>query len=163
MTDDLITAREQVAALRPSDASNEWGHLIAGRPLGLEHEPELRPYLLLPEVQALLYATANDHLRLMIELPWWTGARVGELLALAPKHFTLDNVHNSTVSIGTLKQRARGRRPASARATLRQRLVPLADPAIIMRISDYFATHEPLAKPPLITVSRMTVNDRLQR
>ncbi|WP_051252719.1 tyrosine-type recombinase/integrase [Ferrimonas kyonanensis] len=144
-----------LAAL-PSPVQLDWPAMAAVRRRVLHHV-EMPAYLLLPEVSALLDALDDDRQRLLLDLLWNTGARITEALALTPADLALDDPHQPYVSLPTLKQR-----PRSARRP-KPRLVPLLDPAFVVRLRRYLATHRPPKRERLWQVSDQTVRNWMGR
>ena len=108
----------------------DWNYLLKRRAKLLDIVDGLPPYLLLPEMRALLHHTQNPHLRFFINTIWHTGARISEALMLKPEHFYLDDPDINIVKLITLKKRP-GRPPTSPhkvgrpKETNKQRVVPL--------------------------------------
>lgn len=142
----------------------DWKVVIERRPRLLEHEPELPPYFLLPEIEALLHGALHENVHLMIDTLWHTGARISELLALTPDDFYLDPANNdSFVSLHTLKVVKRGRpKIAKRKSSDTRRMVPLTDARYIDEVQRYFATFRPGAKERLFSFTRQTANNRLK-
>ena len=132
---DLYVRREWVI---------DWPIVLRRRPLLLDHEPDLPPYLLLPEVVMLCEHAFHDEHRLMIDTLWHTGARVSEMLALTPKHFVFTEEDDvCLVSLETLKAKRRGRPSTKKRNRPAKRLVPVTDARYVRFLKRYFATHNP--------------------
>ncbi len=136
----------------------DWPTLIEQRALVLTHS-DVPAYLLLPEVRHIIQSARHDHLVLMLETLWHTGARISELLALTPGHFTLD-AKQPYVSIQTLKTRGR---PRKGQQGVKPRMVPISDEHFLLQL-DRYLTSNPLRKNErLWPVTRSAVNKRLDR
>ena len=140
----------------------DWSILTARRRRLLETDADMPPYLVLPEIEALLDAALDWRDRMMLDTVWHTGARVSELLALRAGSFHLDEPGGAAfVTLATLKQRGRGRPRAADRAPAPKRLVPLTDPAYLDQLRRFVATWPPSGA--LWPISRWTVANRLRR
>ncbi len=120
-----------------------WEQAYSRRPRVLEAYGDLPPYLLLPEINAILGATLDGRLNLLLDTIWHTGARIGEAIALTRGSFHLNGEGDSDVVLQTLKQRGRGRPKQGVRSTTPKRLVPIADPIYLDKVKRHFATHRP--------------------
>ncbi|MCF6256177.1 MAG: tyrosine-type recombinase/integrase [Gammaproteobacteria bacterium] len=115
----------------------DWDYLVKQRPVVLTHST-LPPYLLLPEVHALLDRALHSNHRLMINTLWHTGARISECLSLTRNAFHLDGEH-SYVSLKISKRRGRPRTNAAGDPL--PRLVPITDRDYLLELERYFTTH----------------------
>lgn len=146
-----------LADVIPRAANIDWAHLLKRRASVLAHSA-LPPYLLQPEVRALIGCLMHANHRLLFSTLWHTGARVSEVLALTAKSFVLDG-HDSYVSLKTLKQRGRPRGGVVAAAA---RMVPIRDEAYIREIARYLATHRPKPGERLFPITRQAVDHRIR-
>ena len=142
----------------------DWDMVIARRPRILEHEADMPPYFVYPEIGWLLDEALHANTHLMIDTLWHTGARVSELLALTRSSFRLDPENNDCyVSLQTLKTPQRGRPKKETRKAIPKRIVPLTDPAYIESVLRYFETFTPGPKERLFDFTRQTANNRIKR
>ncbi len=139
-------------------ASIDWGYLIERRTAVLQHAPDFPPYLLLPEVRALLASVHQANSRLLYSTLWHTGARISEALDLTRASFELDN-QGAFVSLTTLKRRGRPRKGISR---VPARRVPLRDPRYLDLVARYFATERPNADARLFPITRQAADARLR-
>ena len=140
----------------PTPWEPDWPAAIEHRRLLLRTGGAVPPYLVQPEIEALLGGARHDTDRLMIELLWRTGARVSELLALTEASFVAAG-DVTWAALTTLKRRGRPRKGRRDR----DRLVPLAEAAFLERLQGYLVTHRPRGR--LFGFTRQTVRNRLRR
>ncbi len=136
----------------------DWSALIKQRPRVLAHS-EIPAYLLLPEVHQIIHSARRDNLVLMLDTLWHTGARISELLALTPGHFTLDGMQ-PYVSIQTLKTRGR---PRKGQHGVKPRMVPLSDERYLTQLDRYLVSNPLRKNERLWPVTRSAVNKRIDR
>ena len=117
----------------------DWDYFMARRQAILAHS-DLPPYLLLPEIQALIGHVLQADKHLLFNTLWHTGARISEALTLTRESFILDDPL-PYVSIQTAKKRGRPKRGKQHPP----RMVPITDPAYLRELASYFASH-PLKK-----------------
>lgn len=136
----------------------DWTYLLERRPAVLRHSTDLPPYLLLPEVRALLRSMRHANTRLLFATLWHTGARISEALALTPASFHLD-ARGPYVSLTTLKQRGRPKKGVTKRPA---RMVPIEDTHYIDQLQTYLATHRPKPDERLFPITRQAADYRLR-
>ncbi len=136
----------------------DWDYLVARKPAVLKHST-LPPYLLLPEIRALLAVVHHANHRLLLSTLWHTGGRVSEVLALTPASFELDP-RGSYVSMTTLKQRGRPKRGAVASRPAR--MIPVTDAVYLRELMSYFATHGTKRHERIFPITRHAAGKRLQ-
>lgn len=136
----------------------DWDYLVERRPVVLTHST-LPPYLLLPEVHALLDQALHSNHHLMVNTLWHTGARISECLSLTRSAFHLDGEH-SHVSLKVAKGRGRPRTNASGDPV--PRLVPITDPAYLLELERYFTTHHLSSGDRLFPIGRHGAAKRIR-
>lgn len=136
----------------------DWDYLVKRRPVVLTHST-LPPYLLLPEVHALLDRALHSNHRLMINTLWHTGARISEALSLTRNAFHLDGEH-SYVSLKISKRRGRPRTNAAGDPL--PRLVPITDRAYLLELERYFITHRLGVGEKLFGIGRHGASKRIR-
>ncbi len=149
----------------------DWNHLIKRRNFLLDHVTDIPPYLLLPEIRALLHQTKNPETHLLINTIWHCGPRISEAVELMPKSFIIDDPKMSVVKIITLKKRTvvkRGRptnknigRPIEKKPITR--IVPLYSHSLKSELLTYCACNQITGSLPLFSHVRDTYNKRLNR
>ena len=135
----------------------DWERLLACRRTILKHTT-LPPYLLKPEVHALLRLATHANHQLLYSTLWRTGARISEALALTPGHFHLNGIDDSYVSKHTSK---RGR-PKKGKKPDPPRLIPLNDEAYLMELETYITTFKIKKAQRLFPITRDAAAKRLQ-
>ncbi len=159
-----VTASHETALAQAArvPVSVPFADYAAQRPLVLQVAPDMPPYLLLPEIHALLDATLNDRHRLLFAFMWHTGARITEALAVRPKDLVLDTPMSSYVSLKTMKKGAgRSKQLVSSKTTYRS--VPIVDERFILDLQRYIKTHAIKRLSPLFELSRQAANKALDR
>jgi len=136
----------------------DWDYLVKQRPVVLTHST-LPPYLLLPEVHALLDCALHSNHRLMINTLWHTGARISECLSLTRNAFHFDDDH-SYVSLKISKRRGRPRTNAAGDPL--PRLVPITDRTYLLELERYFTTHRLGLGEKLFSVGRHGAGKRVR-
>ncbi len=136
----------------------DWPALIEQRPAVLTHS-DVPPYLLLPEIHTLIQAARQDHLVLALSTLWHTGARISELLALTPGHFTLE-VKQPYVSIQALKTRGR---PRKGQQGMKPRMVPLSNESFLIQLDRYLVSNKLRKNERIWPVTRSAMNKRVDR
>jgi len=136
----------------------DWDYLIEQRPVVLTHST-LPPYLLLPEIHALLDRALHSNHHLMINTLWHTGARISEALGLTRNAFHLDG-NRSYVSLKI--SRRRGRPCTNAAGDPLPRRVPITDGAYLLELERYFTTHQLGAGEKLFTIGRHGASKRIR-
>lgn len=145
----------------------DWPYLLKRREHLLNVVHGLPPYLLLPEIQALLHNTQDVHLHFLVSTLWNTGARISEALPLVPADFHLDDPDISFVSIETLKKRVG--RPTSKlklgrplRPLRVNRIVPLYSRAYKNELLTYAQAFQVKSMDVLFPKVRFTYNKQLE-
>lgn len=136
----------------------DWDYLVERRPVVLTHSV-LPPYLLLPEVHALLEQALHANHHLMINTLWHTGARISECLSLTRSAFHLDD-ERSYVSLKVAKRRGRPRTNAAGDPL--PRLVPITDHTYLLELERYFTTHHLSAGDRLFAIGRHGAAKRIR-
>lgn len=136
----------------------DWPYLVQRRAAVLKHST-LPPYLLLPEIRALIDSAKHANHHLLLSTLWHTGARVSEVLALTPGSFDLDP-RGSYVSLTTLKQR--GRPKAGGLARRPARMIPITDPLFVRELETYFATERVPRGERIFPITRQAVDLRVR-
>lgn len=137
----------------------DWERLLKRRHAVLTHS-SMPPYLLRPEVHALLHFAKHANHHLLFSTLWRTGARISEALALTPGSFQINGIHDSYVSIHTAKQRGR---PRQGKAITPPRLVPITDAGYLMELETYITTHHVKKNQRLFPINRQAAHKRLKR
>mgnify|MGYP001594267729 CR=1 FL=1 len=136
----------------------DWTQLVKNRPAVLKHT-ELPPYLLLPEIRALLATVHHANNHLLFSTLWHTGARISEALAITARSFERDP-SIAYVSLKSLKQRGR---PRAGIIKVPARMVPLRDPQYLNEVERYLATHRPAPGERLFSITRQAADLRLRQ
>lgn len=116
-----------------TDVHINWALLIERRPamLATLDYPD-HAYLLLPEVNRLITTAKDLQTRTAITLMWYTGVRIGELLALRVEDLRIESAQYAFVAIKrTLKKRGK----------IIPRVIEIHDPACIDLISQYLVSY----------------------
>ncbi len=140
--------------------SIDWAHLIKRRKMILGHIPGIKPYLLLPEVHAILHNVNDPDLHFFINTLWRFGPRITEALELTKKSFLFDDPEISYVSIKTLKK------PQADKAKMKipaARLVPSYDHGYKSELISYCVSKGLGANDPIFPKVRNTYNKQLER
>lgn len=159
----MIASHENtLAEIISQPVSVPFAQYAAQRLQVLQVAHDLPPYLLLPEIHALLDATLNDRHRLLFNFMWQTGARITEALAVRPKDLSLESPLNSYVSLATLKKGAGKSRKTVSNKTIK-RAVPIVDERFILELQRYIKSHAVKQLSPLFDFSRQAANKALDR
>ena len=126
----------------------------------LLHTEALPPYLLMPEIQALLTATLDDRHRLLFDFLWHTGARISEALSITPKNLMLDQPLSSYASLVSLKRQPKR---TNGKAAQVRREVPITDAVFILALQRYIKTHNIKKLSPLFDLSRIAAYKAIQK
>ena len=145
----------------PSPVIIDWSYWQKRRPLVLELNEDVPPYLMLPEVHQVLDEAKELELHFLINTLWHTGARITEALQMTRESFGIDTVRNSYVILSTLK-RGRGRPKKNGEGRPPKRLVPLVDPAYLQEAERYLATVKPKKNEPIFSFDRFALDYRLK-
>ncbi|MBV35836.1 MAG: integrase [Rickettsiales bacterium] len=138
-----------------------WRELIQQRGLALTTIDDMPMYLLKPEIKAIIQEESKTEYRLALELLWNTGARISELLALTPASFTTLGGRKLHVILTTLKQRGRPKKQSLLRS--KQRTVPILDPILKQKISDYIQSRGIKRSETIFPFGRHILNIRLKK
>lgn len=169
---DSLPARYTPSVLTPAGATGDdnplpspvfidWSYWQKRRPLVLELNQDVPPYLMLPEVHQVLNEAKELELHFLINTLWHTGARITEALQLTRESFGLESVRNSYVILATLK-RGRGRPRKTGDGRPPKRLVPLVNPAYMEEVERYLATVKPKKNAPIFSMDRFALDYRLK-
>ena len=145
----------------PTPVFIDWHYWQQRRPLVLELNNDVPPYLMLPEVHQVLEAAKDLELHFLLQTLWHSGARISEALMLTRESFTLDHLRNSYVILSSLKKK-RGHPIKNEKAAAPKRLIPIVDPAYIEAVKRFVATTNPRKGQPLFTLDRFQVDYRLK-
>jgi site-specific recombinase XerD len=138
MTPTLITDPMAAPLVAPNYCA-----LMQVRKQVLANSQDLPNYLLLPEIEQVLYFAPHTHAAIVFEVLWHTGARINEVLALTYKDFELLQGHaEMCITLRTLKQRTGNQnRPTRGRPTKEaKRKIVTTCPGLRKRIIDYRRT-----------------------
>jgi integrase len=144
---------DPTAGVRSPPRPIDWAYQIKRRPGALKNAPDLPPYLLLPEVRALLQSILHANTRLLFATLWHTGPQISEALALTRSSFAITNDRAEVLF------KPRGR---AVRGVATGRLVPITDTAYIDQLNTYFAAHRPTPGERLFPFTRQAADQRLR-
>ncbi|WP_416396659.1 tyrosine-type recombinase/integrase [Allohahella sp. A8] len=135
-----VRGAESSAEVFANRVQINWGHLIERRPITLQVQSDLPPYLLLPEVHQLLDVALTPKDYLLVRLLWQTGARISEAVAVTVGQLTLTDEWGSGVLLDRLK--SRGRPKKLQRDVIRKRWVPITDMTLVRELQRYINGHD---------------------
>ncbi len=149
----------------------DWRHLIKRRSFLIDHVDDIPPYLLMPEIRALLHRTTNPETHFLINTMWHCGPRITEALLLTPSAFLLDDPDTSVVKLTTLKKRQKAKRGRPAKSLLgrplspavKTRVVPVYSHALKSELLTYCAANRITGDQLLFPRVRWTYNKRLEK
>lgn len=171
-TQVVVRRSTQAAIVEPADAMHvdapiiDWNYLIERRAAVIAHSQDLPPYLLLPEVHAILNTVDRKSPRdgntfLLFATLWNTGARISEALALTKHSFHLDE-RGPYVSLKTLKKRGR---PTTSKKRISRdpaRMVPIRNPAYLEYLRSYFELVPLKSDARIFNFSRQAADTRIR-
>jgi len=133
-----------------------WDRLVSMREVVLRTIDGMPPYLLKPEVLALIEAEKHPTYRLILDLMWSTGARISEVLSLKPSSF-FNKEYGFMVKLNTVNHKP-GRPKETNRRSRNERYIPITDTQLLDRIQVYLTEHHIKGNARCFPYVRQTVN-----
>ncbi|MVF14808.1 site-specific integrase [Ketobacter sp. MCCC 1A13808] len=139
----------------------DWHYWQKRRPLVLNLNPEVPPYLVLPEVHQVLACALHQELHCLLNLLWHSGARITEALSLTREDIELNGERDSLLILANLKRKPG--RPGKQTASRPKRMVPLTDGVFIEELRRTLATRAPRKGEPVFSFNRQQVHYQLEK
>lgn len=131
----------------------DWDYFITQRPTVLAANPDLTPYLLLPELEVLLKLTHNPIEHFLINTIMHTGLRTCELMRLKKSDFRIDSANYPYVQIAQAKSPGR----PSNTAKNKSRDVPIFDGNYLSEVLAMLELIKGGRDKPIFSVGRQTM------
>lgn len=141
------------------DVVINWNALIGRRESVIRHAEKMPYYLLMPEVNKLIWAEKHPMYRLIMDVMWTTGAWVSEVLGITP-----DRMVDSGGEFGVLLRAKRQRAGRPTRFVSRrfcERYVPILDEGTKDRLQTYVCAGHFRSTQYLFTITPQTLNRRV--
>ena len=146
---------------QPMPVVIDWDYWQKRRALVMKVHTDVPPYLVLPEIHAVLGKALDQSLHFLLNFLWHTGARISEALSVTREDLVLNTERGSLVVLANLKRKPG--RPSKKKKHDPKRMVPITDPDFIDQAKRYVATLNPRQGEPLFSLNRQQVHYQLEK